>query len=169
MDICETGQEKGRSQFRLLFRSGCFFLNKISHVKDYGDVSNAFGSPSFVSLEWAVCQIVQPRDVPIAKQRFFSAVFVMETATGVLALHPRQGGLAGDPFMVVVFRIMHNAPMDEWGQAVRSQQSHEQKVALTARWDGEMVDLSVTRYADDTVRTLIPYFPTCRGSADKKI
>ena len=106
-------------------------------MKDYGDVSNAFGSPSFESLDAAVQQMVQPQDVSVAKQRFLCAFCMMESATGTLALHARQGGLAGDPFMVVVFRVMYNPPMDEWEKELAARQRHEQNVVLKVDWDGE--------------------------------
>ena len=56
------------------------FCFQISHVKDYGDVSNALGSPYFESLDNAIRQIVRPQDVLLAKQRFLCAIFVMEIA-----------------------------------------------------------------------------------------
>eukprot|EP00959_Pyramimonas_sp_CCMP1952_P057525 1200906-Pyramimonas_sp.AAC.1 len=62
------------------------------------DLSNAFASPTWNSLDQACHALAQPRGRVLCRQRYRTSGCMLPSSDGPLAVKPGCGALQGDPF-----------------------------------------------------------------------
>ena len=126
-----------------------------SHLQCNMDMTNAFASTEWSSLREANKDLRLEVDQEVGRQRFECAVVDLPTDSGSLTVKTGCGALMGDPFAVHSFGGAFKAPVGRWqmGQGEFDDCWEELWATCPAVPGGLTVDLGITKYADDVVRT----------------
>ena len=80
----------------------------------FKDMSNAFASTNWESLDGAATKLLIDRDLQVGCQRHREAVMDLDSSEGVITLKLGTGALVGDPYAVASFVEAFDEPVERW-------------------------------------------------------
>eukprot|EP00959_Pyramimonas_sp_CCMP1952_P457592 9475196-Pyramimonas_sp.AAC.1 len=90
----------------------------------------------------------------------------LESSDRSLVMKPSEGGMMGDPFIVANFVESFKPPVLRWSYWHR--QNDPTGKAFTSVWGPREADLSLSKYADDLLKFILPSLGlTSTGLMDK--
>ncbi|CAE8603841.1 unnamed protein product [Polarella glacialis] len=126
----------------------------INALTSFFDVTNAFPSPDFHSLDRAISRKrFCKADGNLLSQRHRAAHFVLHDHTGAEALVKSGcGDMQGDSVAPEKFTLVYEPLVSSWQQRTRTASEKSGILTATDPVSGALVDLSFALYADDLVR-----------------
>ena len=104
------------------------------------------------TLQYPILFCVEDRDLVMTRYRH--AYAKLECADGCLVFKPGCGGLQGDTFMVVMWLNVFAPIVGDWQVAQLDAQGELSKVLHCRSPNAELVDGSITVYADDLAKLI---------------
>ena len=130
------------------------------------DLANAFGSTDWEALEEANRLILTEADLHFGEQRYrWSAIGLPLGAGEELLVRNKCGAPMGDPYVVHSFPRAFATPTRQWQMQAKNYNELHNAMLVKDPVTGLLVDLSLSKYADDLVKLL----PVPAGSPVEKL